>query len=329
VNLTVPADKCQFVGYNKFFGLMEQSQVNAESRRRFLAQSCQLGAAAFASPWLARFAPANPLGRPVGIQLYTVKQSMLEDPAGTLKKIREIGFGEVESAGFGKLSSKQFRQQLDGAGLTCPSAHLQFDLGNLEAAFEDAHALGAHYAVTGSLHSFAVDSKPAAAASRPGMSLDEAKRTAEIANRIGEAAKRAGLQYAYHNHDAEFADLGQGDIGFDLLLRETDPERVKFEIDCGWMAFAGRNPIDYFKKYPNRFPLIHVKDYLAPHDKSAGAAQMLGAELGRGVLDYKPIFAAAKRAGLQHYFVEQEGPFSRMDPLQAARVNFDYLHSLD
>ncbi len=254
---------------------------------------------------------------------------MQEDPAGTLKKIREIGFGEVEAAGFGKLSAVQFRQQLDGAGLTCPSAHLQFDVGNLGAAFEDAHALGASYAASGSLHSLAAGPQPAVSTSRPGMSLDEAKRTAEMANRIGEAAKRAGLQYAYHNHDAEFADLGSGDTGFDLLLRETDPDLVKFEIDCGWMAFAGRNPIDYFKKYPNRFPLIHVKDFLARHDESAGNAQMLGAELGRGVVDYKPIFASAKKAGLQHYFVEQEGPFSRMDPLQAARVNYHYLHSLD
>ena len=114
-----------------------------------------------------------------------------------------------------------------------------------------------------------------------------------------------------------------------MLLRESAPELVKFEIDCGWMVFAGRNPIDYFKKYPNRFPLIHVKDFLARHGDSAGNAEMLGAELGRGTIDYTPIFAAAKKAGLRHYFVEQEGPFSRMDPLQAARVNYDYLHSLD
>jgi sugar phosphate isomerase/epimerase len=308
---------------------MEKSQVNAESRRRFLAQSFRMAAAALASTGWARFVSANPLGRPVGIQLYTVKLSMQEDPAGTLKKIREIGYGEVESAGLGKLSPKQFRQQLNDAGLTCPSAHLQFDLGNLGATFEDAHVLGATYAASGSLHSLAVGSPPAATTSRPGMSLDEAKRTAEIANRIGEAAKRAGLQYAYHNHDFEFADLGQGDTGFDLLLRETDPELVKFEIDCGWMIFAGRSPINYFKKYPNRFPLIHVKDFLARPDGTASGAEMLGAELGRGTVDYKPIFAAAKNSGLRHYFVEQEGPFSRMDPLQAARVNYDYLHSLD
>ena len=304
--------------------------TNAESRRRFLVQSSQLGAAALASTWLAGRASANPLGLPVGIQLYTVNLPMQEDPAGTLRKLREIGYGEVESAGFGSLSAKQFRQLLDDAGLTCPSAHLTFDIDNLSAAFENAHALGAQYAASGSLHALAGDSKPAAGASRPAMSLDEAKRTAEIANRIGAAAKRAGLQYVYHNHDAEFADQG-GVIGYDLLLRETDPDLVKFEIDCGWMIFAGRNPIDYFNKHPNRFPMIHVKDFLGSHDTgktAGGATEMLGAELGRGQIDYRPIFAAAKRAGLRHYFVEQEGPFSRMNQLQAARVDYDYLHSL-
>jgi sugar phosphate isomerase/epimerase len=305
--------------------------MNAESRRRFLIQSSRLGAAALAPTWLSRRAFANPLGRPVGIQLYTVNIPMREDPAGTLKKLREIGFGEVESAGFGKLSAKQFRRLLDDAGLACPSAHLQFDINNLGATFEDAHALGAAYAASGSLPAPAGDIKPAAASSKRSMSLDEAKRTAALVNRIGEAAKRAGLQYVYHNHDFEFVDQGGGAVGYDVLLRDSDPELVKFEIDCGWMIFAGRNPIDYFKKFPNRFPMIHVKDFLPPHDKSAAAghvAEMLGAELGRGVVDYKPIFAAAKSAGLQHYFVEQEGPFSRIDQLQAARVDYEYLHSM-
>ena len=305
--------------------------MNAESRRRFLIQSSRLGAAALAPTWLSRRAFANPLGRPIGIQLYTVNIPMQTDPAGTLKKLREIGFGEVESAGFGKLSAKQFRELLDDAGLACPSAHLQFDVNNLGSTFEDAHALGAAYAASGSLPAPAVDSKPAAASSKRSMSLDEAKRTAALVNRIGEAAKRAGLHYVYHNHDFEFADQGGGAIGYDVLLRESDPELVKFEIDCGWMIFAGRNPIDYFKKYPNRFPMIHVKDFLPAHDKSAvagSAADMVGAELGRGVVDYNPIFAAAEKTGLQHYFVEQEGPFSRMDQLQAAQVDYDYLHSM-
>ncbi|HEY4970485.1 MAG TPA: sugar phosphate isomerase/epimerase [Steroidobacteraceae bacterium] len=262
------------------------------------------------------------MGRPVGIQLYTVNAPMQEDPAGTLKQLRAIGFGEVESAGFGKRTAKQFRQLLDDAGLACPSAHLPFDVDNLGATFEDAHALGAAYATSGSLLSFA--------SSRPSMSLDDAKRTAELTNRIGAAAQQAGLQYVYHNHDFEFADHG-GTSGYDVLLRECDPELVKFEIDCGWMIFAGRNPIDYFKKYPNRFPMIHVKDFLPAQGKGANAgsaASMRGAELGRGVVDYKPIFAAAEKTGLKHYFVEQEGPFSRMNQLQAARVDYDYLHSM-
>ena len=289
-------------------------------------QSGQFAAAALASTWISRRASSNPLGRPVGIQLYTVNGPMETDAAGTLKKLRKIGYGVVESAGFGKLSAKQFRQLLDDAGLICPSAHLSFDPANLGAAFDDAHAVGATYAASGSLDAVVKAANPATVLAARSMSLDEAKRTAELASRIGTAAKRAGLQYVYHNHAREFADQGGGAIGYDVLLRETDPELVKFEVDCGWMIFAGRDPVAYFKKYPNRFPLIHVKDFLPGSDRNAGS--MLGAELGHGVIDYKPIFAAAAKAGLKHYFAEQEGPFVRMDQLQAAQVDYDYLHSM-
>ena len=289
-------------------------------------QSGQFAAAALASTWIPRRAPANPLGRPVGIQLYTVNGPMETDAAGTLKKLRKIGYGVVESAGFGKLSAKQFRQLLDDAGLICPSAHLSFDPANLGAAFDDAHALGATYATSGSLDALVKAANPATALAKRSMSLDEAKRTAELASRIGTGAKRAGLQYVYHNHAREFADQGGGAIGYDVLLRETDPDLVKFEVDCGWMIFAGHDPIAYFKKYPNRFPLIHVKDFLPGSDRNAGS--MLGAELGHGVIDYKPIFAAAAKAGLKHYFAEQEGPFARMGQLQVAQVDYEYLHSM-
>ena len=291
--------------------------MSAGSRRKFLIEAAGLGAAAFASSFLARLANSDPLGGPIGIQLYTVKEAMQADPAGTLKKLRAIGFSQVETAGFGKLSARRFRTLLDDAGLTCPSAHLPFDASDLGRTFEDAHALGAHYATSGSLRS----------PEKRGVSPDEAKRTADLANRIGGAARRAGLQYAYHNHDAEFAPRDHGVSSYDVLLRETDPDLVKFEVDCGWMIFAGRNPIVYFEKYPNRFPMIHVKDFL-PGAGAGNPGDMRGAELGTGVVDYKPIFAAAAKAGLRHYFVEQEGPFARLTPLEAARVDYDYLHSL-
>jgi sugar phosphate isomerase/epimerase len=244
-----------------------------------------------------------------------------------LRTIREIGFGEVETAGFGALSAQQFRRLLDDAGLKCPSAHLQLDIGNLEVAFDQAHALGARYATSGSLRQ-ALSSAGAGQRTSPparGMSLDEARRTAELANRIGERARRAELQYVYHNHDFEFAGQERGAIGYDLLLDETDPGLVQFEIDCGWMVVGGRDPRDYFGRHPGRFPMIHVKDFLAVagHD---GAHP--GAELGHGTIDYAPIFAAAEKAGLKHYFAEQEGPFTRMSQIDAARQAYDYLRKL-
>jgi sugar phosphate isomerase/epimerase len=284
----------------------------------------------------ARPLRAAPLGGPVGIQLYAVKDALQADPPATLRAIREIGFGEVETAGFGGLSAQQFRTLLGDAGLKCPSAHLQFDMSNLGNAFEQAHALGAHYAASGSLHAVLLSAQGNRTQSPPawpppGMSLDDAKRTAQLANRIGEQARRAGLQYAYHNHAFEFADQGGGAIGYDLLLKETDPELVQFEIDCGWMILGGRDPRDYFRRYPGRFPMIHVKDFLpAPaHSGAANApAAHQGAELGHGMIDYGPIFAVAEKAGLKHYFAEQEGPFTRMSELDAARQAYDYLRKL-
>jgi sugar phosphate isomerase/epimerase len=202
---------------------------------------------------------------------------------------------------------------------------LSFDPANLDATFDDAHALGAKYAASGSLDGLIKPAKPTAAGARA-MDAEEAKRTAELCNRIGAAAKKAGLQYCYHNHAFEFAKQAGGDVGYDILLRETDADLVKFEIDCGWMVFAGRNPVEYFAKYGKRIALIHVKDFLRNPDKASH--DMIGAELGHGVVDYTPIFAAAAKAGLQHYFAEQEGPFSRMDPMQSVKVDYDYLHAL-
>jgi len=295
-----------------------------KSRRQFLIWS-GLGVATLASYGLPRRARADTPGRRPGIQLYTINEAMRADPAGSLKHLRQIGFVEVESAGTGALSAKQFRGLLDDAGVSCPSAHLQFDADNPGRAFDDAHALGATYAVSSIMRSLVLGASSPKEALKTGMSLDEAKRTAELANRIGESARRAGLQFTYHNHNFEFATQAGGAIGYDVLLKETDPTLVKFQIDCGWMIFAGRDPVGYFKKYPRRFPMIHVKDFLP---RSAGDTQMQGAELGRGTVDYKPIFAAGAKAGLQHYFVEQEGPFSRMSPVEAAKVDYDYLRAI-
>lgn len=297
------------------------------SRRGLLRAGLSAALAAIAP---SRRSSANPLGKPIGIQLWTVNEPLKRDPAGTLAKLAQIGYREVETAGFVGRTPQQFRRLLDDAGLAAVSAHLDFVLDRLEATFEAAHALGASYAASSSLLETVGELLPAKPAWKSGMSLEEAHRTADVANRIGAAARRAGLKFALHNHDREFVDLGAGTVGYDIVWRETDPALVQFEIDCGWMVFAGRNPLDYLRKYPGRIPLIHVKDFQPKHNAHAAplAEEMRGAELGRGVVDYRPIFAAAKRAGLEHYFVEQEGPFSRMSPLEAAQVDYDYLHSI-
>ena len=308
---------------------MIRAERSTCTRRRLLAGGVRFSVAAVFGAGVAQLLRASPLGGPIGLQLYAVKDELQTDPARTLQAIRQLGFGEVETAGFAGLSAQRFRQLLDDAGLKCPSAHLRFDPANLATAFDQAHALGAHYAASGSLRellSSAESSRkpPAAAQAGRGMSVDEAQRTAQLANRIGEQARRTALQYVYHNHDFEFADEG-GVTGYDVLLKETDPGLVQFEIDCGWMIVGGQDPREYFARYPGRFPMIHVKDFLAV---SAAAAEHPGAELGHGMIDYAPIFAAAEKAGLKHYFAEQEGPFARMSQLEAARQAYDYLRKL-
>jgi sugar phosphate isomerase/epimerase len=307
--------------------------VSALHRRAFLARALALGAAGLgAAP-----APANPLGLPVGIQLYTVNDLLQQDLPGTLHRLRAIGFGEVESFSFGGLTAANFRHMLDDAGLACPSAHLHFDADRLDAVFADAHALGVHYVVASMLRpgsgALPYEGEPPAGYGRPmrAMTLEDAHQTAELANRLGERAQRAGMQFVYHNHYFEFVPQQDGQIGYDILLRETDLKLVQFEIDCGWMSVAGRNPVDYLKAHPGRIPMIHVKDFLpaaSPGDARIGAALRLGSELGRGTIDYGPIFAAAKRTGLRHYFAEQEAPFARMGQMQAAQVAYQYLHGL-
>jgi sugar phosphate isomerase/epimerase len=292
------------------------------SRRHFLAATGRLGAAVLVAPALPGLVRAMPLGGAAGIQLYAVKDSLAADPDATLRRVREIGFREVETAGFASLSARDFRRLLDTHGLTAPSAHLDFSAP--EAAFEQAHDLGAQYAASGSLRGLLPGQYSG------GMTLEEAHRTAELANRLGEQARRAGLKYAYHNHHIEFA-AENGKVAYDVLLAETDPALVRFEIDCGWMVIGGQSPAAYLARYPGRFPMIHVKDFLSGPRPGAAAFETYeypGSELGAGIIDYRPIFAAAEKAGLEHYFVEQEGPFNRMSQLEAARQAYEYVAKL-
>jgi hypothetical protein len=172
------------------------------SRRTFLAELGGLGLCSLVPASVPRRVWSDPLGLPVGIQLWTVRENLQSDARGTLEQLRRIGYRTVESAGFGGLSAKEFRKLIDAAGLRCPSAHLDFRSGDVEAIFGDAHALGARYAVSSILRP-GTGTVPRVSPALQGvanslrmMTREDAKETAELANRIGEQAKRAGLQYA-------------------------------------------------------------------------------------------------------------------------------------
>lgn len=323
------------------YGCEGESFMQRLSRRSFVMRA-GLASAAVAASGFPSLAWADPLGLPIGIQLYTVGADLRNDAAATVKQIAQIGYKEVETAGFGSLkTATEFRKLLDDNGLKCPSAHLQFNLDNLQKTFDDANALGCTYATSSVPRSMIMPPRPAPAPGAPPagrttgmaammapMTPDEFKKLSETLNKVGAAAKAAGLTYASHNHTMEFA-MVDGKPGYDYMIEHTDPKLVKFEIDCGWMSVAGYNPVDYVNRYPGRIKMLHIKDFL-PYQKGPDAVpgKVLGSEIGQGVVDYKAIFKGMAGKGIEHIFVEQEAPYSRMPAMQAAAVDYKYLHSL-
>jgi sugar phosphate isomerase/epimerase len=269
---------------------------------------------------------AEPLVSVPGIQLYTVDKELKADVEGTLKKVREIGYGEVETAGLGGYPPQRFRTALANAGLKCRSSHF-FNIGRdaPNQIFETANTLGVHYIVSSGISRFT--DKPAGTV----MKADDYKAMAEFCNDIGKQAKQAGLQFAYHNHNFEFRDLGQGKVGYDVLIEHTDADLVKLELDCGWMVAAGHSPVQYFQRYPNRYRMVHIKDFVKPaHPSTSLAPQDVpqGTVLGTGYIDYLPILKAARAAGVEHFYVEQEPPFIRVTAFEAATKDYAYIRGL-
>lgn len=303
---------------------------NMISRRRFFPLAGGvLAAAAFSRKmWGAE-------GLPVGIQLYTVNDDLKRDPAGTLKKIAQIGYREVETAGFGTLSAAQFRELVKDAGLRAPSAHLGFGMQDTGKLLDDARTLGAEYVVSSVLLPGTPKGMQDFFRIVDNMTADDFRAIAAKANEIGQKAKAAGLKYAYHNHNFEFRDLGGGKTGYEILLQETDPSLVKFEADCGWMKVAGKDPIEYLTRHGDRFAMLHIKDFknmtkpvtTLGSIMSHSADMPISAELGRGSIDLKPIVEAGLKAGVKHMFVEQEPPFKAVPAMEAAEIDYRALKS--
>jgi len=285
------------------------------SRRTFIQQAGALASTALVFP-LAQQRPRYKLG----LQLFTMRAAMARDVDGTLKRVAAMGYEEFETYGFDAeglryygMPAKAFAQRLRDGNLTAPSGH--YDLNRfmstsiddlrryVDRCIEGAHALGQQY-ITWPF-------------------LDEGDRTIErfkVAaarlNAAGGPIKKAGLQLAYHNHDFEFVEQN-GQIGYDIILKETDPALVKLQIDLYWIAHGSKlSAHEWFKRQPGRFVMWHVKDM---HKTSRDYT-----EVGNGTIDFTRIWPDASLAGLKHFFVEQGGNFTH-DPFRSVADSAEYV----
>jgi sugar phosphate isomerase/epimerase len=299
-----------------------------QTRRTFLkGAACSLPGIAVATS--SSYGWAAPLGLPVGLQLYSVREQLAKDFAGTLKQIGAIGYREVEAAGFYNHTPMQVKQAMADAGLHCVSGHYSYkDLSPAtDKIFAFHQELGCHYVIC-SFPGFRDPSRAAGlsfADQVRAFTVEDMRWTADQLNKIGEKAQKFGLQVGYHNHTMEFASQN-GVVPFDAMISEADSSLVTFELDCGWVKVGGGDPIAYLKKYPTRFSMLHIKDFKRSNKPADVVNPPPPAELGRGTENYLPIFEAARVAHIKHYFVEQEG--FDMPPMDSLRVDFEYVNHL-
>jgi sugar phosphate isomerase/epimerase len=312
-------------------------------RRSFLKKiAAASGAMMWAGSPLAQ--GATSWSRQIGLEMYTVRDLTPKDYEGTLAKVAEIGYKEVEPASdYAGMEPKQFRLMLDRLGLSMPSTHVGATEGpDLEKQLEGFQVMGIKYTEVrgaGGRGAGRGPGRPGGAAapgaprpSAPAPTEEAIKRQADQLNKHGEIVKKFGMKMLMHNHTMEFAFLEGSTTRrpYDILLSETDPSLVAMQLDIGWASVAGQNILEMFQKNPGRFELWHVKDANGIKEMSPQMTQgerQRAAKLvpvGMGEVDYKPIFAKAEQAGLKHFCIEQDNAIDG-DSLAAARTSFQNL----
>lgn len=312
-------------------------------RRKFI----QSGAFAFsglllANPVSAGMFSDKKIVPPIGLQLYTLGDLMITDPKGTLQKLAAIGYKELESAGSQKgnfygYKPKELAAIIKEAGMTWRSAHVGGAPFNMQQVMKMAKTAEDSARIQKRMERFKdmpkslnltenyLELADAAAeggigylvcSSIPVSTLDEMKKAVDVFSKAGEACKKAGVQFAYHNHTSEFDEV-EGHRPFDYILSNTDKDLVKMELDLAWATKAKQDPVELFKLHPGRYPLWHVKDL----DKE----KMTPAEVGTGIVDFKRIFDNAKGSGMKYCFVEQDGA---PQPIQNVTNSYNYLNKL-
>jgi sugar phosphate isomerase/epimerase len=278
------------------------------NRRNFLISSMAvLGYAATRT-----FAAEGP--RPLGVQLYTMRNQVKKDLAGVLAAIREIGYDEVETYwDIYSHPAAELKRMISDHGLRAPSGH--FDHDKLESKLDYANALGFDYVICPMLPD------------KLSASLDGYKQAADKLNRFGEEVKRRGMRFGFHNHNYEFRRFGDT-TGFDVLMSRTDPQLVCLEMDCYWITQAGEDPLQMFKRLGSRIKMLHLKDrkpgYPTSQKLDKHAEHMT--PVGTGTLNWKEILAAARANGVQHLFVEQDS--GDLPPIEELKISYQNLKPL-
>lgn len=261
-------------------------------------------------------------GKEIGLQIYTLRDQIPGDMVGTLKKVADIGYKNIEGYGYGNRmilgkTPSEFRKTIEDLGMNLPSMHVVTELTTAESkvnimdqwkiTVEDMASIDVKYVVY------------AIIAEEERKTLDDFKRWAETFNHFGEICKQAGTQFAYHNHAFEF-EPKEGQMLYDILLKGTDPELVKFEIDLYWITKGGQDPVAYFAKHPGRFELYHIKDM-------EDSAEKTFTEVGQGTIDFERVFRVKETAGMKMFFVEQD--LTKIDRFKSIKMSFDYLNNAD
>jgi sugar phosphate isomerase/epimerase len=272
-------------------------------RREFLKTSAFATAGVLSLP---TFLAAGKKGKAIGLQLYSLRDTIPNDPKGILQKVASFGYKELEAYSYnnGKIfgmAYSEFASYAKSLGMKIVSGHYGLDQiqgDTWQKAVADAKGAGMEYMVVPYIQD------------KDRTSIDDYKKIIENLNKAGEVCNKNGIRFGYHNHAFEFETI-DGQIPFDLMLKDLDPKKVSMEMDIFWVVNAGHDPIKYFEKYPGRFEQWHVKDM----DKSD---RNRNADVGTGTIDYKPIFAKAKLSGMKHFYVEQESyPGAPIDSVEA------------
>jgi sugar phosphate isomerase/epimerase len=295
------------------------------SRREFLKAG---SASLVCSSQLLRAAglSAKTLNVPLALQLYSVRQLLPTDYAGTLKQIGALGYREVEAAGYFNHPAAEVRQAMDNAGLKLVSSH--HSSADLHKQFDEILAfnkeLGVSYIICSSPRLKDPDKAPREGANA--FTLDDWRWNADEFNVLGEKVAAAGMKFGYHNHVNEFHKT-DGVVPYVELMRLTDPSKVTMELDCGWVTVGGGDPIEYLRNYPTRITMLHVKDFKHSDTPLSNTNRPAVAELGQGTIDYRPILQEAAKAGnIKHCFVEQEA--FNVAPMESLKIDADYMRKL-